>query len=655
MCTVVLVGAVLGLEVFRERAETLVVERTRELRASEQTYRNQFSGNSAVMLLVDPRTSAIIDGNAAALDFYGYSREQLLAMSIADINLPPTAEAPAAAGSVSPPQGRRLQCRHRLADGSVRDVEVSSSLIRTGERELVHSIVFDVTERSQATQALAASESKLRAILDHSSDAIGVHVGGIWETCNPAAVRLFGVSSEKELIGSSMLGVIAESEKARIGGYVGRRAVDGAAPTNYVTRGLRADGAEFDMEVALSSFTWGGRRHVLVLLRDITEKKRMEAHLLSTQRMEAVGALSSGIAHDLNNILTPVLMAPGLLKEIVKDERGLELLDMIEQGAKRGAGIIRQLLTFSRGSGGERVPLQVRRLVNEIGGFVREMFPRNITLRTELGPDLLPILGDATQLHQLLLNLCVNARDAMPNGGTLIMSALNVVVGAEEAGANPPAKPGPHVLVSITDTGEGMAPEIIGRIFEPFFTTKEFGKGTGLGLSTALGIVRSHGGFITVTSAPGAGAQFCVYLPAAPAEAPQAPAEPAAEPQAGQGELILVVDDEPSVCRATRIVLERHGYRVATAANGEDALAVFRSQGREISLVLTDIMMPAMDGLALIGELRRMRSDVKIVATTGMISADKLRELATLGVTELLQKPSGPNEMLAVVGRALPR
>jgi len=313
------------------------------------------------------------------------------------------------------------------------------------------------------------------------------------------------------------------------------------------------------------------------------------------------------------------------------------------------------LLTFSRGSGGERLPLQVGHLVREIGGFVREMFPRNIAWRMELAPDLPPVLGDATQLHQLLLNICVNARDAMPNGGILKISAQTEIVGADEAAANPPAKPGPYVLVSIVDTGEGIPPDIIGRIFEPFFTTKEFGKGTGLGLSTALGIVRSHGGFITVTSTPGAGTKFCVYFPAAPTESASAPTEPSAEPRMGRGELILVVDDEPAVCRATRIVLERHGYRVLTAANGEDALEVFRSQGLDISLVLTDVMMPAMDGIALIGELRRERADVKIVATTGMISADKLRELAARGVMELLQKPSSPNDLLEIVSRAFSR
>ena len=389
------------------------------------------------------------------------------------------------------------------------------------------------------------------------------------------------------------------------------------------------------------------------ILFDITEHRRFEEHLRRSQRLEAVGALASGIAHDLNNILAPVLMAPALLKETVRTEQERELLELIEQSAQRASAVVKQLLTFSRGSGGERLPLHVKHLVREMRGIASETFPRNITLRSIVAPGLQPVLGDATQIHQVLLNLCVNARDAMPDGGTLTLCCENTLVDEELARVNPPAKPGRYIMIRVTDTGQGMPPEIVERIFDPFFTTKEVGKGTGLGLSTVLGIVRSHGGFLTVESELCHGSTFRAYLPAAPAEQPVPSVVTATRAPRGQNELILIVDDEPSIGESTRVVLERSGYRAIAATSGNEALEIFRLHDGEISLVITDVMMPVMDGIAMLRKMRDIRPDIRAVVTTGMASETKQNELAELGITEALMKPCDRSELLEAVHSAL--
>jgi PAS domain S-box-containing protein len=397
----------------------------------------------------------------------------------------------------------------------------------------------------------------------------------------------------------------------------------------------------------------GSIANFVAVKEDVTEQRRLQEHLQHAQRMESVGALASGIAHDLNNILAPVLMASALLKTAGRSEQEQTMLEIIEQSAIRGSNVVKQLLAFSRSGGGKRHPLEIQELIREMRGILAETFPREITLRFEVGPDLQPVLGDATQLHQVLLNLCVNARDAMPGGGLLAVGARNFLIDPEWARLNPPAKPGAHVLLTVADTGMGMTPELIERIFDPFFTTKEVGKGTGLGLSTSLGIVRGHGGFFKVESEPGRGTTFAVYLPAAPAEDAGPSVVRAAEPPRGRNELILIVDDEANVGRSMRGVLEEHGYRVVVATASTEGLAVFRSRAAEISLVLSDLMMPVMNGAAMLREMRRIRGDFKACVMTGLASASKQAELAAIGVSAVLAKPCDRRELLLAVRGAL--
>jgi len=386
---------------------------------------------------------------------------------------------------------------------------------------------------------------------------------------------------------------------------------------------------------------------------DITERKELEAHLLRTQRLESVGRLASGIAHDLNNILSPMLMVPPLIREAVKDPELLKMVDLIDTNAQRGSSIIKQLLTFGRGMEGERVPVQLRSLVTEMSGIIRETFNKNIVTHQETPRDVWLVSGDATQLHQVLMNLCVNARDAMPEGGTLTLKLENQEFDESFARMTPGSKAGRYVCLSVTDTGQGIAPEHLDKIFDPFFTTKELGKGTGLGLSTVLGIVQSHEGFIQVHSQPGHGTQFKVYLPTTEAEEIQPVAEANQPLPKGHGELVLVVDDEKSVRDVTRRLLERNGYHVIEAAEGAEGITQYVAHQKKVQVVLTDLAMPVMDGPAFIRVLRRLNPQIRVVAMTGYQSKSSLP--ADLGVPlgDRLAKPFSGAVLLKTLQRML--
>ncbi len=513
----------------------------------------------------------------------------------------------------------------------------------------------DVTELYEATAALRESEARFRELAETINEVF-------WIT-DPAKARVLYVSPAYERIwGETCASVYARpsawfdgihsEDRARVVEAATTRQTTGQYNETY--RVVRPDGqVRWIQDRAFPVRDAAGRvLRVLGVAEDITEKKRIETQFLRAQRLEAVGALAGGVAHDLNNILTPVLMAAGVLKNEARDEHERELLSMIEVSARRGADIIRQLLAFSRGVEGERIVLQPRHLLKEMGAIVRETFPREITLVEDIASDLWPIEVDATQLHQVLMNLSVNARDAMPHGGRLTFAARNLELGAGELPVAGECKPGPYVGLIVTDTGEGMTAETIGRIFEPFFSTKGVGKGSGLGLSTVLGIVRSHGGHVAVSSEPGRGSRFSVYLPAKPGiELTPLVAPPAVT--VGQAELILVVDDERSIREATRRLLEQHGYRVLTAANGEEALNLVLEHRAGVRLVLTDVMMPVMGGVGLARALQGLAPGIPVVATSGLDEEDKRQELAGVGVQEVLAKPCAAGALLAAIRRQL--
>jgi signal transduction histidine kinase/CheY-like chemotaxis protein len=392
---------------------------------------------------------------------------------------------------------------------------------------------------------------------------------------------------------------------------------------------------------------------ILVVNTDITDKKALQAKFLRAQRLESVGRLAGGIAHDLNNILSPLPMAVAMLREEVRSESGQAMLDTVESSAQRGANIVKQILTFARGIDGKRVVLQPKYLIKEMAKWIKETFPKSIVLKTEIPDKLWELNGDVTQLLQVLMNLCVNARDAMPNGGALTLGAENLWIDEVHSQLLPGIKAGNYVLLTVTDTGTGIPQEIIDRIFDPFFTTKKPDQGTGLGLSTALGLVRGHGGVVQVRSKIGQGTQFRIYLPA---ETAKTPAPPETVPQSlpkGNGEWILLVDDEAIIQEVTKKNLERYGYRVLTANDGKEAVTLYAKNQADIKVVLTDLNMPFMDGVAAIKAMKQTNPQAKFIVATGVGSSTYNENTPELKGHHFLIKPFSTEQLLCAVHKAL--
>lgn len=516
-------------------------------------------------------------------------------------------------------------------------------------------VAWDIAGRKRAERALKDSEARYRRLVETSFDWVWESdADGRYTYASPRVREVLGYTPE-EMLGRSPFEFMPAAEAQRVAVEFGRLAALRAPLVGFETLNLHKDGRSVSVETnGLPTFgpdgTWLGYHG---MGRDITARKAMEAQLLQSQRIEAIGTLADGIAHDLNNILAPILLVAGMLRTKLTDEKDLESLEMLRRGAQRGGEIIKQLLTYSRGMEGKRKVIQPRYVLKEMLGIMRETFPREIDVFPSLAKDLWSVLADQTQLHQVVMNICVNARDAMPGGGTLILGASNVTLAAADPLLPRGSRPGPYVLIEVSDTGHGIPPEIKHRIFDPFFTTKPIGQGTGLGLSTVLGIVQKHEGFITVDSEPGRGTLFKVYLPAVSAKPAPAAAPSPARAVSGSGELILVVDDERDIRNSFRLVLEASGYRVQLASNGEEALTHLQRLRGQVRLVLTDLMMPTMNGLALIEALRREAPDLPIIAATGLEEIEKRATLKSRGVTEMLAKPCEEDQLLHAVRQAL--
>jgi hypothetical protein len=530
-------------------------------------------------------------------------------------------------------------------DGSIIWISENVRVIRSDDGEVLYyeGTVEDITKRKQAE----AQIEEQAALLDKTRDAITVRaLDGRVLFWNKGAERMLGWTRE-EAMTSHISGIIPRDEEAY-------NAVlnDGEWAGELQTTAM--DGRKLTVETrwTLLRENDGSPKSIFAITTDITERKKIEAQLLRSQRMESIGTLASGIAHDLNNILAPILMSASILHELVPPE-SRSLTAAIEESAQRGTDIVKQVLTFARGIEGERVHLQPRHLIREVEKIARETFPRLITIRSNAPKDLWTIIGDSTQVHQILLNLCINARDAMHDGGLLMIAAENLAIDESDTVIHPDAKPGYYVAISVADSGTGISPKIIDKIFDPFFTTKEIGKGTGLGLSTVIGIAKSHGGFVKVYSELGKGATFKVYLPASPDEKPAAPIKERGALMAGNGEWVLVADDEPAVRKMTEAMLKRNGYNVLVATDGVDALAIYAQRMGQIKIVLTDVMMPLLDGAKLTRALKKMNSDVAIIAATGLADESRQSELKQLGARAILIKPYRTDKLLAALHESI--
>lgn len=498
-------------------------------------------------------------------------------------------------------------------------------------------------------------ERRFRDLVEFASDGIVMaDPHGVISLVNRQAERLFGYSRE-ELIGQRVELLVPTElrdrhvkDRADFLDRPEQRAMGSDRPT---LRARRKDGTDFPAEITLSPIETDEGTTVVAAIRDVTDRLKLEQQARRAQRMEAIGTLAGGIAHDLNNALAPITMSLSLLRT---RPNSLRLIDTMERSAMRAVGMVRQLLAFAKGAEGQRAPVEALHLLSELEAIIRPTFPKNIVIevREPAEPPAL-VIGDATQLHQVLLNLCVNARDAMPDGGTLTLAVADVDVDAALAASAPDAagRPGPYVALHVADTGSGIPPEMTERIFDPFFTTKGPDKGTGLGLSTVLGIVKGHGGFILMSSKVGHGTTFSMYLPAAKGVTAEA-SPPATGSITGAGELVLLVDDEDSVREAAGQVLARLNFTCLLAADGKEALSLVARHGPAIRVVITDLHMPHMSGLGFVGAMRRMLPHVPVIVSSGRLdeAAAQFREL---GVHLVLDKPFTEEKLAAALRVAL--
>jgi len=517
------------------------------------------------------------------------------------------------------------------------------------------------SSRLLTEDALRQSEERFKLAALAVSDVVwdwNLAANTLW--WNDGFLTTFGFSAgEIEPSVESWTGRIHPEERQRVIASIEHAVATGAECWGAEYRVERKDGSHAlvqDRGFILRNEAGRGVRMVGGM-RDLTAQKKMEAQYLRAQRMQSIGTLAGGIAHDLNNVLTPIMLSIELLKnDDANDAPRRKILETIYVSSRRGADLVRQVLSFARGVEGQRVAIRLGVLISELVGVISQTFPRNIRIVHSATPSLWPVTGDPSQLHQVLLNLAVNARDAMPEGGTLTLAASNVTIDAQFAGMSQDAKPGPYVLLQVSDTGAGIPPALRDRIFDPFFTTKKPGKGTGIGLATVHTIVRSHGGFMNVESEVDHGAIFKVYLPTDPslqnaASAPPFPTQLAR----GRDELILVVDDEAAIREVTRQTLEAFGYRVLTASDGAEAVALYAQHASAISAVLTDMMMPIMDGAATIQVLLRINPDVRIIAASGIDSGQNVGKASNAGVHDFLLKPYTAQALLHLLRTVIER
>jgi PAS domain S-box-containing protein len=540
---------------------------------------------------------------------------------------------------------------NRRADGSLITEEMTITPVRDSSGEIAYFIAIkqDITQRRKAERKLREQAE----LLDKATDAILVrdldHTILYW---NRSAELLYGWSA-REAVGQSAEELLYAYPAAfRAATDITRTAGEWSGELEQITRDSR--------EIIVQG-RWtllrdedGKPQSILAINTDITEKKQLEQQYLRAQRMESIGTLAGGIAHDLNNLLSPIMMGVDMLKDAEMDERRAKVLESMRQSVQRGSHLVKQVLSFARGVDGARVTLFMDQVVREVEAMVDASIPRNVRLHRSASPDLWPVMGDPTQLNQVVLNLVMNAVDAMPDGGALRVSTENVEVDAQYAVMNQNVLPGRYVMLAVADEGTGMTRETQERIFEPFFSTKHIGKGTGLGLSTVLGIVRSHGGFVNVYSEPEKGSTFHVYIPVHDSgHAEDIEVDELESLPRGNGEEILVVDDELSILTITRHTLETHGYRVITAEDGAQAIGLYALNRQSIALVITDMRMPAMDGSALIKAIRRMDEHARIIASSGLHGTGNLARATNVGVRYFLEKPFTAGRLLMLVREVL--
>ncbi len=642
-------------------------EQRRALEEAERRYRMLYEA-APVGVFQTAKDGTVLGANPAALQILGcQDLRALLGLNSRDFYADPKdrkrwMEVMESEGAV---QGMEARCR-RL-DGQIIWARVSALAIRDGAGRLVsfEGTLEDITPRMEAEEALRRSEARKTSILDAALDAIiTIDAAGRITEFNPAAERMLGYG-RTEALGRELAELIIPPA-FRAGHREGLARYLATSEPRILGRriemtAIRRDGSEFPVELAITRVPGDGPVQFTGFMRDQSERRqaedalrRSEEQLRSSQKMEAVGRLAGGVAHDFNNLLTVIQgHSELLLARLRSDDPIRKEIEQIRKAGERAAGLTRQLLAFSRRQVLQARVLDLNEVVADMEKMLRRLIGEDIDLITRLGPRIAHVKADPGQLEQVIMNLAVNARDAMPEGGRLIIETADTTLDEKFCRAHPPTHPGPYVMLALTDTGSGMAPETLSYLFEPFFTTKEKGKGTGLGLATVYGIVKQSDGYVWVESEPGKGSSFRIYLP--PVEGPAQTVEPKT---GGSGvdtgsETILLVEDEPVVRELARRILEMNGYNVLEAGDVGEARRLCGTHPEPIHLLVTDVVMPVMSGRGLADALSSLRPEMRVLYMSGYTDDAIVRHGILLEGVPFLQKPFTPQRLAAKVREVL--
>jgi PAS domain S-box-containing protein len=628
---------------------------------SELRYRRLFEAARDGILIIDPETRKIVDVNPYLSGLLARPRDYFLGKEMFEIGLHRDEVDSRAMFLDLRSSGyvRYDDLPLRRSDGVQVAVECVCNLYLEGKSHIIQCNIRDISMRKLAEARLRESEERFRLVARAVSDAVwdlDLRSGFLWR--GEGYYRTFGydTTSDSESLDSWFEHIHPEDASRVTASF--KKSVDSAAETwrdDY--RFKRRDGTYASVQDCGYILREESGRAVRMVggMRDLTTQKSIEAEYLRAQRLASIGTMAGGIAHDLNNVLAPIMLSIDLLRHDAGPEvRHDHILDVIESSANRGAELVRQVLAFTRGLDGERVTMRLAPIFDELGGIIRHTFPRNILIEINVAKALWLVPGHPTQVHQVLLNLAVNARDAMPAGGKLTIRVDNLLVAENSALLKAQSEAGPYVVIEFTDTGQGMSPEVIERVFEMFFTTKADGKGTGIGLATVDAIVKRHRGFHTVESKINQGSTFKIYLPAVhqAASAPVLNAGLRSLPS-GHGELVLIVDDESSIRDISQQVLEAYGYRVITAGNGSKAIELFARFNREVLVVITDLMMPILDGADTIAAVRKLKPDVIVIASSGVNTGELFARAQAAGARHFLHKPYTAETLLELLHEVL--